>query len=280
MEAADIARKLSGDGRILEVGTGVGRLYRIWDEGGTRLVKVYSTTAAERREQQALENLTGLPGLPTVLSRGEDGGYPWAVFKDPGKWNLASLPESAGLGRKAGEILRALHSRVSDHFSNVSHGIDQEWINGDFPATFKRLARYRGKLHIPSEIVESAADIAPPTVSSGVVVHTDPNPEQFYVDDDENMTLFHWDWSTLGAPEWDYSKLLWLTGLKAGLDAATGVAGGYGSDMTDDELQRWAVYHSGMMLVSAVEVSDQQLRGVDWLVEELTRAVAAAGLIG
>ena len=55
---------------------------------------------------------------------------------------------------------------------------------------------------------------------------------------------------------------------------------GYGSDMTDDELQRWAVYHSGMMLVSAVEVSDQQLRGADWLVEELTRAVAAAGLIG
>jgi hypothetical protein len=50
--------------------------------------------------------------------------------------------------------------------------------------------------------------------------------------------------------------------------------------MTDDELQRWAVYHSGMMLVSAVEVSDQQLRGADWLVEELTRAVAAAGLIG
>ena len=280
MEAAEIARKLSGEGRILEVGTGVGRLYRIWDGDGTRLVKVYSTTAAERREQQALDNLAGLTGLPTVLSRGEEGGHPWAVFKDPGKWNLASLPENLGLSRKAAEILRALHSRNPDHLSNVSHGIDQEWINGDFPATFKRLDRYRGKLHLSSHTVESAAEIEPPTVSSGVVVHTDPNPEQFYVDDDEGITLFHWEWSTLGAPEWDYSKLLWLTGLKVGPDAASGIVEGYGSEIADDELQRWAVYHSGMMLVSAVEVTDQQLRGADWLVAELSRAVTAAALIG
>lgn len=276
MEAADIARKLSGEGRILEVGTGVGRLYRIWDNGGTRMVKVYATTAAERREQQALENLDGLIGLPTVLSRGLEGEHPWVVFRDPGKWNLASLPENIGLGRKAGEILRALHSRSADHLSNVSHGIDQEWINGDFPATFKRLERYRGKLRLSAELVEAAAEIEPPTVSGGVVVHTDPNPEQFYVDDYENMTLFHWEWSTLGAPEWDFSKLLWLTRLRTGPDSGTGVVEGYGSEISDDELERWAVYHSGMMLVSAVEVSDQQLRGVEWLVDELTRAVETA----
>lgn len=276
MEAADIARKLSGDGRILEVGTGVGRLYRIWaDDGSTQMVKVYATTAAERREQQALENLAGLVGLPLVLSRGEEGEHPWIVFKDPGKWSLASLPENVGLGRKAGEILRALHSRTADHLSNVAHGIDQEWINGDFPATFKRLERYRGKLHLSADIVEKAGEIEPPTVTRGVVVHTDPNPEQFYVDEDEGMTLFHWEWSTLGAPEWDFSKLLWLTGLKVGPDAATGVIEGYGEEMPDDQLERWAVYHAGMMLVSAVEVSDQQLRGVEWLVDELTRAVGA-----
>ena len=46
--------------------------------------------------------------------------------------------------------------------------------------------------------------------------------------------------------------------------------------MADHELERWAVYHSGMMMVSAVEVTDQQLRGAEWLVDELTRAVAAA----
>ena len=276
MEPAEIARNLSGDGRILEVGTGVGRLYRIWVDDGTQMVKVYSTTAAERREQTALESLIGLGGLPRVVSRGVEGEHPWAVFKDPGKWNLASLPENAGLGRKAGEILRDLHLRSPSHLSNVSHGIDQEWINGDFPATFKRLERYRGKLHLSNEIVEAASGIQPPTVSSGVVVHTDPNPEQFYIADDQSMTLFHWEWSTLGAPEWDYSKLLWLTGLKAGPDAATGVVDGYGSELADDQLEKWAVYHSGMMLVSAVEVTDQQLRGADWLVDELTRAVGAA----
>lgn len=276
MDAAEIARNLSGDGRILEVGAGVGRLYRIWVDDGTQLVKVYSTTASERREQQALDSLVGLTGLPTVLSRGLEGENPWVVFEDPGKWNLASLPENVGLGRKAGEILRQLHTRNPDHLSNVSHGIDQEWINGDFPATFKRLERYRGKLHISAELVQAAAEIEPPTVSHGVVVHTDPSPEQFYIDDDESITLFHWEWSTLGAPEWDYSKLLWLTGLKTGPDAASGVIEGYEVDMSDGELERWAVYHSGMMLVSAVEVSDQQLRGAEWLVDELTRAVAAA----
>ncbi len=137
------------------------------------------------------------------------------------------------------------------------------------------MERYRGKLHLSADVVEAAGEIEPPVVSHGVVVHTDPNPEQFYVDDDEGMTLFHWEWSTLGAPEWDYSKLLWLTGLKVGPDAATGVIEGYGEEMPDDQLERWAVYHAGMMLVSAVEVSDQQLRGVEWLVDELTRAVGA-----
>ncbi|NNL97600.1 MAG: hypothetical protein HKO63_05290 [Acidimicrobiia bacterium] len=45
--------------------------------------------------------------------------------------------------------------------------------------------------------------------------------------------------------------------------------------MPADELERWAVYHSGLMLKQAVEATDQQLRGADWLVKELTRAVGA-----
>ena len=53
MEAAQIARNLSGDGRIVEVGSGVGRLYRVWDGTDTYLVKVYSSVSAERREHLA-----------------------------------------------------------------------------------------------------------------------------------------------------------------------------------------------------------------------------------
>ncbi len=275
MEPAAIARKLSGDGRIGEVGSGVGRLYRVWDGTDTHIVKVYSSVSAERRELQAFENLAGLPGLPTMVRQGEEEDVPWAMFAEPGKWNLASLPDSISLGRKAGEILAALHSRDPGHLSNVAHGIDTDWIESDYPSTFKRLERYRGRLHLEADIVERAMDTDPPTAGLPVIIHTDPNPEQFLVDDDGNVTLFHWEWATLGPPEWDYSRLLWLTRLKAGPDSAAGVVEGYGRDMPEDELQRWAVYHSGMMLKQAVEVADQQLRGADWLVKELTRAVTA-----
>ena len=95
------------------------------------------------------------------------------------------------------------------------------------------------------------------------------------VDDGGTVTLFHWEWSTLGPPEWDYSRLLWLTRLKAGPESAAGVMEGYGSEISKDELERWVVYHSAMMLQQAVEAPDQQLRGANWLVEELTRAVGS-----
>jgi aminoglycoside phosphotransferase (APT) family kinase protein len=275
MEPAAIARKLSGDGRIVEVGTGVGRLYRVWDGTETSLVKIYSSVSAERRERQALENLAGLPGLPVVVRRGVEEDRPWVVFREPGKWNLASLPESISLGRKAGSVLAALHSRDTGHLSNVEHGIDAAWINGDYPSTFKRLERYRGRLHLPADVVARAMDLTPPRTGTPVIIHTDPSPEQVMVDDDGNVTLFHWEWSTLGPREWDYSRLLWLTRLKAGPDSAAGVVEGYGADISDDQLDRWAVYHAGMMLKQAVEAQDQQLRGANWLVEELTRAVGA-----
>ncbi len=275
MEAADIARSLSGDGRIVEVGSGVGRLYRVWDGTETSLVKVYSSVSAERREHQALDALADLPGLPKVVRRGQENGTPWVVFEEPGRWNLASLPESISLGRKAGKILATLHAHDAGHLSNVAHGIDSDWVNSDYPSTFKRLERYRGRLHLPAEVVASALEIAPPTAGPAVIVHTDPNPEQFMVDDHGNVTLFHWEWSTLGPREWDYSRLLWLTRLKAGPDSAAGVIEGYGHVLSVEELERWTVYHSGMMLKQAVEVADQQLRGADWLVKELTRAVDA-----
>ncbi len=275
MEPAAIARKLSGDGRTVEVGSGVGRLYRVWDGTETSLVKVYSSVSAERRERQAFENLASLPGLPRVVRRGEEDGQPWVIFEEPGKWNLASLPQSISLGRKAGEVLAALHRHDTGHLSNVAHGMDDDWIQADYPSTFKRLERYRGRLHLPAEVVAGAMEIAPPLTSQPVIIHTDPNPDQFLVDDEGRVTLFHWEWSTLGPPEWDFSRLLWLTGLKAGPDSATGVIEGYGDELSERELERWAVYHSGMMLKQAVEASDQQLRGAEWLVEELTRAVGA-----
>lgn len=273
MEPAQIARQLSGDGRIVEVGSGVGRLYRVWDEAETHLVKVYSSVSAERREKQAFENLADLPGLPTVVARGTEDGTPWVKFVEPGKWNLASLPESVSLGRKAGEILAALHRHDTGHLSNVAHGMDADWVNADYPSTFKRLERYRGRLHLSADVVARAASMPPPTAGPPVIIHTDPSPELFLVNDAGKVTLFHWEWSTLGPPEWDYSRLLWLTRLKAGPDSAAGVVEGYGSEISEEQLARWAVYHTGMMLRQTVEASDQQLRGADWLVDELTAAV-------
>lgn len=267
---------MSSEGRILEVSSGVSPLYRIWDLDETRLVKVYKSGAAHKREEKALAALAGMSGLPSVLDSGVIGERHYTVFADPGKWTLETLRESPGLGAHAGAILAELHSQPSYGFSNVAHGMDQEWLDSDVPSVVRRLERYRGKLHLPADVLARAATVGAPTVSGQVIIHTDPGLNHFMVEDGGAVTLLHWEWATLGPPEWDYSRLLWLARARGGSDLAARVAEGYGSVLPDDQLRRWAVYHSGMMLIQAVEQVDPQLRGVEWLRAEFQSAVGSA----
>ena len=277
-----VAERRARGGRVQELtrvdrAVGANRIFRLWTETGTRIAKIYGTPARDRRERHALEALGEVDGLPTIIERGTDGEASWALFEDGGRWNLGTLPENPGLARKAGEILRGVHDSAPNPISNLARGIDQEWVAVDFVSTFRRLERFRGKVRMPAELLDSARRVRPPFASEPRVAHTNPSPDNFLVDDAGNVTLINWEWATLAPAEWDLSKAVWLTSLRSGPDAATAVMEGYGREIDPVQLDRWTVYHAGMMLVFEAENTLRtDLSEFDYLTSELQRAVAGA----
>jgi hypothetical protein len=284
VKALEVAQKLANGGRVheltgMERGQSANRVYRIWLAEGTKIAKVYGTPARERREYHALGALTDIDGVPQIVERGTEGDLPWALFEDAGRWNLETLPENPGLGRKSGQILRAVHDSAPDKISNLSRGIDQEWIAVDFLSTLRRLERYRRRLDMPSQLLEDAREVRPPFASDPRTSHTNPAPDNFVVDDAGNVTLINWEWATVAPAEWDLSKAIWLIGLNAGPAAATAFQEGYGRSMDRNQLDRWIVYHAAMTLVFRIERSmDAAIGTHDTYLAEFRRAVAASSL--
>ncbi len=282
MDAVEIAQQLAPGGSFAELsrrgrGAGGNRVFRLWQGGESRILKVYGAQSRQRREHRALEMLAGIPGLPTVLERGFEGEVHWALFRDAGQWSLASLPENQAMARSAGQILAALHHSDPSMFSNLARGIDQEWVTIDFLSTFRRLDRYRGRLGISPDLLEAARNVRPPFASSPRVAHTDPAPDNFVVDGGGNVTLVSWEWATLAPPEWDLSRALWLLTMRSGLATAHALATGYGTRLEPSQLDRWTVYHIGMMLVFETENRlAGRLDDLRDLVAELERAVAGS----
>jgi hypothetical protein len=282
VQPLEVAERLARGGRVQQLAggdkaLGANRVYRLWTESGTRILKIYGTAARERRERHGLDAMRDLTGLPTLLDRGSDGELHWALFDDAGRWSLGSLPENPGLARKAGEILRDVHDIAAASMSNLSRGIDQDWVAVDFVSTFRRLERYRGKVGLSGEVLEQARAIRPPFAGEPRAAHTNPKPENFIVDDVGTVTLINWEWATLAPPEWDLSRAAWLLGLRAGPSAATSLQDGYGRKLDPVQLDRWIVYHAGMMLVYEAEQTVLTGGGdFDFLVAELRRAIAGA----
>lgn len=282
MKAIELAHQLARGSRVQDLtpaaerAMGGNRLYRLWLEK-PRLLKVYSTTARERREMHALDMLRGVPGIPIAIDRGIEEDLAWVVFDDAGQWTLSSLPENTALARRAGEVVKAVHSTDPSLFTNMSRGIDQEWVAVDFVGTFKRLERYRGRLEISRDLIEAARSTRPPFASEPRVGHTDPTPDNFVVDTEGGVTLVNWEWATVAPPEWDLSRAIWTIGLRSGPSAAKSFAEGYGSEMSQTQLDRWTVYHTGMMLVYAAENRmSSRLDDMKDIVAELQRAVTGA----
>jgi aminoglycoside phosphotransferase (APT) family kinase protein len=280
----EVAQRLAAGGRIheltgMERGQAANRVFRIWVGDGTRIVKVYGTPARERREFHALEALSALSGIPQLIDRGVDEDIHWAIFEDAGRWNLDTLPENPGLARKAGAILRSVHDANPERLTNLSRGMDQEWVAVDFISTLKRLDRYRRRLELPGEILADAREVRPPFASDARSAHTNPAPDNFVVDDNGKVTLITWEWATVAPPEWDLSKATWLLALNAGAQAANAFQEGYGRTLDEYQLDRWIVYHAAMTLVFRVERSmDAAIGAHDTYLSEFKRAVAAATL--
>lgn len=284
MKPIEVAQKLAGGGRVheltgIERGQSANRIYRIWLGESTRIVKIYGTPARERREFHALEAIASLPGTPQLVDRGLEEDVHWAIFEDAGRWNLGTLPENPGLARKAGEILRSVHETESEKISNLSRGMDQEWIAVDFLSTLRRLERYRRRLEISGDLLNNAREVRPPFASDPRSAHTNPAPDNFVVDDSGNITLITWEWATVAPVEWDLSKASWLLGLHAGPLAAAAFQEGYGRVLDQYQLDRWVVYHAAMTLVFRIErAMDSAIGTHDVYLSEFRRAVAASTL--
>jgi aminoglycoside phosphotransferase (APT) family kinase protein len=278
-----LVAKIAKGGRVQELTSGgeramgANRIFRLWTDNTTTVLKAYGSAARERRERRALQVLRPVDGLPKVLDRGADGDLHWAIFEDAGSWSLNSLPENLSLAKRAGAILRAIHETDATEMSNLARGIDQEWVTVDFISTFKRLERYRGRLDLPADLLEEARGVRPPFASPPRIAHTNPSPDNFLVSDAGDVTLINWEWATMAPLEWDLSRALWLLSLQSGPAAANAFAEGYGADMEAAQLDRWTVYHTGMMLVYE---SENRIKGrlddLGYLIAELRRAVTGA----
>ncbi len=257
---------------------GANHLFRIWRDGGTLVLKVYGSDSRMRRESHALEALRHVGGTPTVLDKGVDENIHWAMFADAGKWNIQTLPENPGLAEKAGEILANLHHSQPDEFSNLSRGIDQDWVAVDLKSTLRRLDRYRARVGVEAELVAAAQKVPAPRAGAPVVSHTNPVAKKFVVNDAGDVTLITWEWSTPAPPEWDLSKTVWNIGLHAGPVASQAVLKGYGRSMEPDQLDRWIVYHAAQTLVHLAErqLSARPTSIPANLVPEFNRAVLGA----
>ncbi len=227
--------------------------YRIWRDGTTVLLKVYGTPARERRESHAITALRDLECIPVRLDGSSDEEPAWALFEDPGQWSLASLPGNSEAARKAGAVLRSVHESDPSALTNLTRGIDNEWIQVDFASTIRRLARYRRRVGIDSDLYDAMAAVTPPRASESRAAHTDPTPEHFVLDESGGVTLVDWEWATLAPPEWDLSKAAWLLRARSGSESAAALQDGYGEVLDPIEMSRWIIYHAAMLLIFEAE---------------------------
>jgi len=283
MEALALAAQIAGNDRFQDLTRPTKSLaknyhYRIWRPDGPVLLKIYGTPARERRESHAIEALQGIEGIPRKIEGDGFGDPPWALFDDPGRWNLASLPGSQDAARRGGAILRMVHDSDPSKLSNLAHGIDQEWVEVDFAATIRRLERYRRRVGMDPDLYAAIAAMPPPRASATTAAHTDPAPEQFAVAETGAVTLVNWEWATLAPPEWDLSKASWLLRTRAGAASAAALEEGYGLSLSPTQMNRWTVYHAAMLLVFEAEqqMSDTGAASYADVVNDIRRAVEAS----
>lgn len=273
MTARGLVERLYPSARIRELAAGQNSVYRVTEtETTTSIVKVYAVASREKRERHALEALSGIEGVPTILNHGMDGDLAWLKMSDGGSWNLSSLPKNLEVVEAAGRTLRNVHS-ARTQITNLAVGIDSEYVKSHYRSTVERLGRYRRRFGMAQSVLDRALDIEPPLATDPVPSHTRPTPSKFVVNESGQVTLVDWEWATLGPPEWDLTLAVWQFAVNHGEDAAAAFRKGYAAELPESRYRSWVAYHSAMMMLEAAEIREGRLGDLQYLVGDLTEAV-------
>lgn len=273
MDALQLVESLHPGTSVRELAAGANRVFRVTTPtGATSIVKVYPVASRERRERRALEALAGVEGVPRILGNGAEGDLAWLHMTDAGSWNLASLPRNDDTLEAAGRILRGLHSADAS-ITNLTVGIDADYVQSHFRSTLERLERYRRRFEMDRGVLEKAMEIEPPLATDPVPIHTRPTPNKFIVNEEGKVSLVDWEWATLGPPEHDLTLAVWQFAMHFGEDAAAAFRRGYGAELPESRYSSWVAYHSAVMMLDAAEVREGRLGDLSYLVDELTSAV-------
>lgn len=274
MDPPDLVQSLYPNARIRELSAGANRVFRVTQrDTDTSIVKVYPVASREKRERHALEALAGIEGVPRILNNGIEGETAWLRMTDGGAWNLANLPKNLDWIETAGRTLRNVHVAKAE-ITNLSVGIDAEYVRSHYQSTIQRLGRFRRRFELSQKVLEAALDMEPPLATSPSPAHTRPTPSKFVIDEEGHVTLVDWEWATLGPPEWDLTLAVWQFATKHGEDAAAAFRRGYSAELPESRYRSWVAYHASMMMLDAAEVREGRLGDLSYLVDDLTEAVA------
>jgi aminoglycoside phosphotransferase (APT) family kinase protein len=273
MTSRGLVESLYPSARIRELAAGQNQVFRITEnEVDTSIVKVYPMASREKRERHALEALSGIEGMPTILNHGVEGEQAWLKMTDGGSWNLSSLPKNLEVVEAAGRTMRNVHDATAE-ITNLVVGIDNEYVKSHYKSTIERLGRYRRRFGMQQVVLDKAIDIEPPLATEPVPSHTRPTPSKFVVNEQGQVTLVDWEWATLGPPEWDLTLAVWQFAVNHGEDAAAAFRKGYAAELPESRYRSWVAYHSAMMMLDAAEVREGRLGDLHYLVADLTEAV-------
>jgi aminoglycoside phosphotransferase (APT) family kinase protein len=273
MQALQLVESLHPNARIRELAAGANQVFRLTEsDGSTSVIKVYPVASRERRERRALESLHSVEGVPRLLSNGADGEMAWLRMTDAGSWNLASLPKNIAAIGAAGRTLRNVHS-ADAQITNLTVGIDAEYVQSHFRSTVQRLGRFRRRFGMDQAVLDRALEIEPPLATDPVPIHTRPTPNKFVLNEQGAVTLVDWEWATLGPPEHDLTLAVWQFARSFGEDAAAAFRHGYGAELPESRYRSWVAYHASVMMLDAAEVREGRLGDLSYLLDELTGAV-------
>lgn len=273
MTARGLVEELYPSARIRELAAGGNKVFRVTEnEDDNSIVKVYAVASREKRERRALEALSAVEGVPTIINSGIHGEQAWLKMTDGGNWNLSSLPKNLEVVEAAGRTLRNVHSADAE-ITNLAVGIDSEYVKSHYKSTIERLGRFRRRFGMQQIVLEKALDIDPPLATDPVPSHTRPTPSKFIVSESGAVTLVDWEWATLGPPEWDLTLAVWQFAVNHGEDAAAAFRKGYAAELPESRYRSWVAYHSAMIMLDAAEQREGRLGDLHYLVNDLTEAV-------